>query len=99
MSAAIDDRVATRDALHTIFKVSAELGNDFSGGKFTVHEVSYPEESDMPRSDMRGPTGGVTAFITLPRDLKIHKELTLGFKVQEPGQQRVSKMQSAILLV
>lgn len=31
----------------TIFKLSIELTNDFRGGKHTVHELGYPEESDM----------------------------------------------------
>lgn len=34
-------------ALGTIFKLSTELRNDFRGGKLMVHELGYPEESDM----------------------------------------------------
>lgn len=35
---------------------SYHLRNDFVGEKVTVDEVSYSEESDMPRLDMRGST-------------------------------------------
>lgn len=42
-------QAAARDALHTIFKVKTEK-ELFQRGKFTVGEVSYPEELDMPRS-------------------------------------------------
>lgn len=34
-------------AMGTIFKLSIELTNDFRGGKHTVHELGYPEESNM----------------------------------------------------
>lgn len=43
-------------ALRTILKVSTKLLNDFKRGKIMVHEVDYPEKSDMPRLDMRGST-------------------------------------------
>lgn len=33
--------------MRTIFTVGAELRNDFSGKKFTIHEMGYPEESIM----------------------------------------------------
>lgn len=33
--------------LHTIFKVSSELRNDFIGEKLMVHEIGNPEDSDM----------------------------------------------------
>lgn len=36
-------RAAAIVALHTIFKVSAELRNDFRRNKFTVHNVGYAE--------------------------------------------------------
>lgn len=42
--------------LYTIFKVRTKVRNDFGRKKFTVHEVSYPEESDMPRLNKRGST-------------------------------------------
>lgn len=42
--------------VYTIFKVSPELGNDFGGKKFTVHEAGYSEESDVLRSDKRDST-------------------------------------------
>lgn len=38
----------------------------------------------------------VTALVVLPRDLRTRIELTLGFPVREPGQQRVAEMQGAI---
>lgn len=46
-------RVTARVALRVIFKANARLRNDFRGGKRTVHEVVYLEESDMPSLDMR----------------------------------------------
>lgn len=39
--------------MHTIQGLSTELRNDVGEKKFTVHEVSYSEKSDMPRSEMR----------------------------------------------
>lgn len=42
--------------MRSIFKVIIEVRNYFLGKKRMIHEVGYPEESDMPRSDMRGST-------------------------------------------
>lgn len=39
--------------MRTIQGLSTELRNDVGGKKFTVHEVSYSEKSDMLRSEMR----------------------------------------------
>lgn len=47
-STAIEIRAADRVALCTIFKVCTKL-SDFRGKK---SEISYPQESDMPRSDV-----------------------------------------------
>lgn len=45
-------QAAARVALLSILKVSTKMKNHFIGKKLTVHEVSYPEKSDMSRSDM-----------------------------------------------
>lgn len=42
--------------LCTIIKVSIKLRNGILEEKLTVHVVGCPEESAMPRSDMRGST-------------------------------------------
>lgn len=47
-------RQERRRELRTIFKASTRLRNDFRGKKFTVHQVCHPEESDMPKSVLRG---------------------------------------------
>lgn len=39
--------------MHPIQDLSTELRNDVGEKKFNVHEVSYSEKSDMPRSEMR----------------------------------------------
>lgn len=54
VSSAIQIQGAARVALYTIFKVRPKLRNDFRGQKVTVHMVYYTEESDKPRSDVRG---------------------------------------------
>lgn len=53
MSAAIAIQ-APRVALRTIFKIGTDLSTDFRGEKMTAHEVGYPEELVVPRSDKRG---------------------------------------------
>lgn len=52
IASAIQALSSDRDALHTIFKVRTY----FRGLKFTVHLIGYREESDIPRSDMKGCT-------------------------------------------
>lgn len=43
-------------ALRTILQGSTDIRNDFIGNKMKVHEVGYPESSNIPRSDMKGRT-------------------------------------------
>lgn len=40
-------------ALRTILQVSTDIRNDFIGNKLKVHEVGYPESSNIPRSDIK----------------------------------------------
>lgn len=50
--AAIEIKVQA-PTLQTVFKVVTDLRTDFRGEKFEVDEVSYSQETVLPRSDMR----------------------------------------------
>lgn len=51
-----DQNPSAESCITDKFIAVIELRTDFKGKKFLVDKVGYPEESVMPRSDMRGTT-------------------------------------------
>lgn len=51
-SSAVIEIQVLKVALRTIFKIYFELRNYFLGEKVTVHEVGFPEESNMRGVDL-----------------------------------------------